>query len=237
MLPEIKNSDGTERNYKSIPRTSEESVQYQYPELQDEFVGFIDPKYQNLTLKDIRKDSHLKAEFQCSVCGHKWITFLNKRTQKGQGCSVCDKIRVSFPEKYIYYALRQIDLNLQENYRISNSQTLEFDMYDPVLKLAIEFSSGMYHSDKQDSDEKKLQYAISQNIRLIRIWQLNSEKQVDKLNNDEYTIPVKSSINGVKDLDIIIDDICKQYKLEQSLINRQLAQDQAFIRTKKIPIM
>ena len=124
---------------------------------------------------------------------------------------------------------------MQENYKIPGMNIVEFDMYDPTLKFAIEFNSGMYHSDKNDTDEKKLQYALNQNIRLIRIWQLNSEKQVDKLNNDEYTIPVKSSINGVKDLDIIIDDICKQYSLNYSLIDRKQAQDQAFLRTNKTP--
>lgn len=87
-------------------------------------------------------------------------------------------------------------------------------MYDPASRFAIEFSSGRYHSDKQDSDEQKLQYAVSQNIKLIRIWQLPSVKQVDKLNDDEYIIPAKNSINGVPDLNIVIDDICQQYNLD-----------------------
>lgn len=54
MLPEIKNADGTERSILSIPRTSEESVYYQYPDLRDEFIRFTDPKYSNLTLKDVK---------------------------------------------------------------------------------------------------------------------------------------------------------------------------------------
>lgn len=108
-------------------------------------------------------------------------------------------------------------------------------MYDPALKLAIEFSSGTYHWNKQDSDEQKLQYAISQNIRLIRIWQLLSEKQVSNLNKDEYIVPDKSSINIVPYLDIIINDICQQYGANYQLIDKQWAQNQAFIRTNKKP--
>lgn len=235
LLPEIYNNDGTYRHIKGIPRTSEESVEFQYPELQQEFIRFIDPKYINLRLKDIREDSHLQAEWQCSKCGHKWTTIVKARTKLHHGCQYCSKQHIQFPEKFLYYQINQIDHNLKENYKIINSNNMEFDMYDPILKLAIEFSSGRYHSDKQDSDEQKLQYALSQNIRLIRVWQIKSEKQVRKSNNDEYIVPDKSSINIVPDLNIIIDDICEQYGLNYSLIDRKQAQDQAFIRTNKKP--
>lgn len=235
MLPAIKNNDGSERNINSIPRTLEESVYYQYPKLQDEFVEFTDPKYKNLTLKDVGKNCNFEAKWQCNKCHNHWITYVTHRTKQEQACPFCNKQSISFPEKYIYYCLSQVDPNLQENYRISNSQTLEFDMYDPASRLAIEFSSGRYHSDKQDSDEQKLQYALSQNIRLIRIWQLPSEKQVSKLNDDAYVIPAKRSINGVSDLNIVIDNICKRYNFKYSLIDQQLALNQAFIRTNKTP--
>lgn len=235
MIPEIKDNFGKDRHVESIPQTPEESVYYQYPNLRNEFIRFTDPKYSNLTLKDIEKNSHLKAEWKCSKCGHKWTIMTKNRTQGGTGCVYCCKTNISFPEKYVFYSLKQVDTNLQENYRISNSQTLEFDMFDPASKFAIEFSSGMYHQSRIDEDENKLEYALSQNIRLIRIWQLTSVKQVDKLNKDEYIIPAKNSINGVPDLDIIIDDICQQYNLNQSLIDRKQAQNQAFLRTNKTP--
>ena len=235
MIPEIKDNFGKDRHVESIPQTSEESVYYQYPDLRDEFIRFTDPKYKKLTLKDVKGSCGFKAEFQCNTCGHKQITTMQNRTKGGQECSHCCKQHISFPEKYVYYALKQVDSNLQENYRISNSQLLEFDMYDPALKFAIEFNAENNHQINRDSDEKKLQYALSKNIRLIRIWQILSVKQVDKLNKNEYIVPHKNSINIVPDLNIIIDDICQQYNLDQSLIDRKQAQDQAFIRTNKIP--
>ena len=234
MLPEIHNSDETDRNIVGIPEP-DESVYDIYPNLRLEFIRFTDLKYSNLTLKDVKPGCNYKVEFKCNTCGHKWITVLESRTKIHTGCVYCCKTNVSFPEKYIFYCLKQVDSNLQENYRISNSQLLEFDMYDPFLKFAIEFSQGMYHQSRIDEDENKLEYALSQNIRLIRIWQLNSEKQVSKLKNDEYIVPDKRSINGVPDLNIVIDDICKQYKLNQSLIDRQAAQSIAFLRTNQNP--
>lgn len=235
ILPEIRDNFGKDRHIGSIPETSEESVYYQYPDLRDEFIRFTDPKYSNLTLKDVKPGCNYKTEFKCNTCGHKWITMLENRTKNHTGCIYCCKTNISFPEKYVFYCLKQVDTNLQENYIISNSQNLEFDMYDPKLKLAIEFNAEHSHIVKKDSDERKLQYALSKNIRLVRIWQILSEKQTSRLNNDEYIVPDKSSVNIVPDLNIIIDDICQQYDLNQSLIDRKQAQDQAFIRTNKIP--
>lgn len=234
MLPEIKNADGTERFIKAIPMPNE-SVYDLYPNMRSEFIRFTEPKYSNLTLKDIGKNCSLKAEFKCKTCNHKWIAILQNRTKNHTGCEYCCKTKISFPEKYIYYCLKQVDSNLQENYKLYRTKT-EFDMYDPALKFAIKFNSGNNHVGKQDLDNNKLQYALGQKIRLIRIWQIHSEKQVSKLNKDEYIVPNKSSINGVPDLDIIIDDICKQYKLNQSLIDRQAASNQAFLRTNKTPL-
>ena len=234
IIPEIKDSFGKDRYAGSIPEPQEQ-VYDQCSNLREEFMEFTDSKFQNLTLKDVRKDSGLKAKWKCSTCGHEWITTVRCRATLNNGCGYCCKTRISFPEKYIYYYLRQIDLNLKENHKIQGMKNMEFDMYDPVLRLAIEFNSQNNHVNKQDVDKQKFQYATDNNIRLIRIWQLTSVKQVDKLNDDEYIIPAKNSINGVKDLDIIIDDICKQYDLDQSLIDRKQAQDQAFLRTNKNP--
>lgn len=57
MIPEIKDNFGKDRHIRSIPQTSEESVYYQYPNLRNEFIRFTEPKYSNLTLKDIEKSS------------------------------------------------------------------------------------------------------------------------------------------------------------------------------------
>lgn len=235
MLPTIKNADGTDRQIRGIPRTSKEQVYYKYPNLRAEFIRFIEPKYQNLTLKDIKDGSELKVEWQCKTCNHKWISSIQHRAERKQTCGYCCKWHIQFPEKYIFLSLKQVDVNIQENYKLGVMDGMEFDMYDPILRLAIECSSGIYHSDKQDTDKQKFQYALGQKIRLIRIWQLSSVKQVDKINKDEYAIPESSSINGISDLNIIIDDICKQYELDQSLIDRKQAQDQAFLRTNKEP--
>lgn len=121
MLPEIKDNFGKDRHVESIPQTPEESVYYQYPNLRNEFIRFTEPKYSNLTLKDVKSGCNYKTEFKCNTCGHKWITMLENRTKNHTGCIYCCKTNISFPEKYIFYCLKQVNNNLQENYRISNS--------------------------------------------------------------------------------------------------------------------
>ena len=232
MLPEIKNADETERNIGAIPEPNKSAYDL-YPNLRSEFIRFTDPKYQNLTLKDIKQISRLQAEFKCKTCNHKWIAYISNRIYQKQGCPHCCKIKISFPEKYIYYALRQINPNLQENYKISNSQALEFDMYDPASRLAIEFN-GPYHN-KDSTDAEKLQLAINNNINLIRVWQYNNGKRLDLTDKNNYIIPASNSINNVPYLDIIINDICMQYGADYQKIDRQLASNQAFLRTNKTP--
>lgn len=232
MLPEIKNADGTVRAPGAIPEPHK-SVYDLYPNMRVEFVRFTDPKYQNLTLKDIKQTSRLQAEFKCKTCNHKWIAYISNRIYQKQGCPHCCKIRISFPEKYIFYCLKQIDTNLQENYKISNSQTLEFDMFDPSSRLAIEFN-GAYHN-KDGTDDKKLQLAISNNINLIRVWQYREGKKLDLTDKNNYIIPENNSINNVPYLDIIINDICQQYGADYQKIDQQLASNQAFLRTNKTP--
>lgn len=232
VLPEIKNADGTARALGAIPEPNKSAYDL-YPNLRSEFIRFTDPKYSNLTLKDIKQISRLQAEFKCKTCNHKWIAYISNRIYQKQGCPHCCKIKISFPEKYIYYCLKQVDPDLQENYRISSSQTLEFDMYDPKSRLAIEFN-GAYHN-KDGTDDKKLQFAISNNINLIRIWQYTKGKKLELTDKNNYIIPASNSINNVPYLDIIINDICMQYGVDYQKIDRQLASNQAFIRTNKTP--
>lgn len=232
MLPEIKNADGTARVPGAIPEPNKSAYDL-YPNLRSEFIRFTDNKYSNLTLKDVKPGCGYKTEFKCKTCNHKWIAYISNRIYQKQGCPHCCKIKISFPEKYIYYCLKQVDSNLQENYRISNSQLLEFDMYDPILKLAIEFN-GAYHN-KNSADDKKQQLAISNNINLIRVWQYNNGKRLELTDKNNYIIPASNSINNVPYLDIIINDICMQYGADYQKIDRQLASNQAFIRTNKTP--
>lgn len=110
---------------------------------------------------------------------------------------------------------------------------MEFDIYDPASRLAIEFN-GAYHN-KDRADNKKQQLAISNNINLIRIWQYSRGKKLDLTDKNNYVIPEDSSINNVPYLDLVINDICQQYGANYQLIDRQSASNQAFLRTNKNP--
>ena len=231
MLPEIYNSDGTERYIQAIP-APDEQIQDYCKNLPIKFIGFIDHKYRNMNLKDIRFSSNLRAKIMCLNCKNTWEVIVNHITKSGSLCPYCNRQSISFPEKYIYYCLKQINSNLQENFKISGTK-MEYDMYDPASRIAIEFN-GPYHN-KDSTDDKKLQLAINNNINLIRVWQYRRGKKLDLTDKNNYIIPDNSSINNVPYLDIIINDICMQYEADYQKINKQWAQDQAFLRTNKTP--
>ena len=114
-------------------------------------MGFIDHKYQNMNLKDIRSTSNLRAKFMCLNCKNTWEVRMDHITKDGSICPYCNRQSISFPEKYVFYCLKQINNNLQENFKISGTR-MEFDMYDPASRLAIEFN-GAYHN-KDGTDDK-----------------------------------------------------------------------------------
>ena len=240
-VPQIYEIDGkTLRNFRDIPEPGQ-SLQDMSPETAAEFVCLDNERdfYEKhktayLKPKDIRFSISQYAWFKCSNpnCQHIWKATVNHRTTSGQSCPYCCKTNISFPEKYVFYCLKQINSNLQENFKISGTK-MEFDMYDPASRLAIEFN-GAYHN-KDRADDKKLQLAISNNINLIRVWQYNKGKKLDLTDKNNYIIPNESSINNVPYLDIIINDICTQYGADYQKINRKQAQNQAFIRTNKTP--
>lgn len=241
-VPQIYEIDKkTLRNFLSIPEPGE-SLQDMRPDVAAEFICLDSERdyYKQhgeayLKPKDIKCGTNQYAWFKCSNkdCGYIWKARIDSRNKRGHGCPYCSKQHISFPEKYMYYCLKQIDPNLQENYKILNSQSLEFDMYDPASRLAIEFN-GAYHN-KDGTDDKKLQLAINNNINLIRVWQYRGGKKLDLTDKNNYIIPDNSSINNVPYLDIIINDICEQYGADYQKINRKSASNQAFLRTNKTP--
>lgn len=240
-VPQIYEIDKkTLRNFLSIPEPGE-SLQDMRPDVAAEFLCldseldyYKEHKQAYLKPKDIKSGIRQYAWFKCSNkdCGYIWKARVDSRTASGQSCPYCCKTNISFPEKYVFYCLKQINSNLQENFKISGTK-MEFDMYDPASRLAIEFN-GAYHN-KDGTDDKKQQLAISNNINLIRVWQYNKGKKLDLTDKNNYIIPDNSSINNVPYLDIIINDICEQYGADYQKINRKQAQNQAFIRTNKTP--
>ena len=121
-----------------------------------------------LTPKNVVAKANRKAWWLCPVCGNEWQSIIAKRAS-GQGCPVCAQgIRTSFPEKAIAYYLKEIGIEVIENYRTDWLDAFELDIYLPTLQTAIEYDGYAWHQNVE-KDARKSSLCKQNGVRLIRV--------------------------------------------------------------------
>lgn len=127
------------------------------------------------------------------IKGHEWQAYVYSRNA-GAGCKQCQKeLHSSFPEKCVcFYALKYYS-DVQANYKSDFLKNMEFDIFIPSLKVAIEYDGDKWHTILKNDIKKNLLCENNQ-IRLIRIRERNCPKDdnfyrfVNYLYLDDYSI-------------------------------------------------
>lgn len=121
---------------------------------------------------DLRPDqvtygSHKKIHWKCSK-GHKWITDVLHRTTPNfsTGCPHCKAANTSYPEQFIYWSLKQVWPDTVNRYKLDG---VEYDIIVPSIKLALEYSGGYWHKDR-DTGSTKEAHANHRGIDFIEIY-------------------------------------------------------------------
>ena len=123
--------------------------------------------------------SNKKYWWKCSY-GHEWEASVVNRTNKNTGCPVCSKEkRISIPEKTIYFYLKDIFPDIQEQAKFEWLKPRELDIYIPSLRVAIEYDGQYWHTDVEN-DVKKEKLCRRYNIDLIRIREPNCQAYTGK---------------------------------------------------------
>lgn len=111
--------------------------------------------------------SNRKVWWLCKK-GHSYNTSIHVKVS-GSGCPQCKKeYQTSFPEKSVFYYIKQIFEDAIENYRPEYLQRMEFDIYIPSKNVAIEYDGARWHS-QLSKDLKKNQICEQYGIKLFRI--------------------------------------------------------------------
>ena len=147
--------------------------------------------------------------------GHSYSTTLLNR-KKGSGCSICAMEKhTSFPEKAIFFYIKQYFNDVKENYRGSLLGRKEIDIFLPELNIGIEYDGVAWHKDiKRDLEKDK--ECIKNGISLIRIrengcnkYESNSVKKYippyDMQALGESIIFIFNYLNQMFDLNIAAD--------------------------------
>lgn len=127
-------------------------------------------KIHGITLDRVATYSGIDAWWRCPK-GHSYHTTVNHRATRGDGCNICAKrTHVSFPEKATYYYLSMAYPDAVENARLIQSKRgmIEFDIWIPSKKTAIEYDGHYWHTDSE-RDYAKDDACLHNDINLIRI--------------------------------------------------------------------
>ena len=109
-----------------------------------------------------------KLKCRCRACGHEWKATPSKLLA-GNGCPNCDsRNKTSFSEQAIFYYIKIKYQDALGRFRLPDSN-LEFDIFIPSLKVAIEYDGVYWHRSKTDVEKKKYSMCKGEGITLIRI--------------------------------------------------------------------
>lgn len=140
-----------------------------------------------LTPQDVLSGSGKKVWWLCPH-GHSYqATILNRSSNNGIGCPVCnDGRQTSFREQAFFYYLRQIFPDAISRYKDDWLGRFELDIFIPSQKLAIEYDGVAWHKeDKFERERRKYKLCAKRGIKLIRIKEKMPEGDLGRRIADE----------------------------------------------------
>lgn len=160
---------------------------------------------------DIRPQSNKKFWWQCEY-QHIWSASPSKRTI-GRGCPKC-RPQHSMLQLRVFSEIKHIFPDA--DYCKNVDGHLEFDIFIPTIKTAIEYDGFPWHQKTKPADERKNAVAKSLGINLIRV----RDQRLEKLTDNDLI-----AANGRQ---ICLDDIKKIFQkisenIEDATINSKIA--------------
>ncbi|MBR3173717.1 MAG: hypothetical protein IKF24_04240 [Eubacterium sp.] len=157
-----------------------------------------------------------KVWWKCSECGNEWKSPVRAKVE-GRRCPICDeRLHSSFPEKSIFYYVKQQYPNAVSRYTELFTNRMEIDIFIPELTVGIEYDGSQWHSTPDQIRREKNKYSICQNngVKLIRVKEKTRTEHEDYCDYTIYINPDPSneeltnaicSLATIVPLDLIID--------------------------------
>ena len=162
--------------------------------------------------------------WKCSH-GHEWKTTIFHRLH-GTGCPVCSSdLRVSFPEKAIFFYIRNVFSGVQENYHAEWLGRFELDIAIPELKIGIEYDGQAWHTNL-DRDSRKDLLCFENNYTLIRIREkecpiIETPSIVYQMDNNKKDLP--------KAIQFVAEQICQKSEMPPIILDIDIERDRTEI--------
>lgn len=161
---------------------------------------------------DVFAKSGMKVWWECKK-GHEWQATIASRGG-GRECPICSQnLRVSFPEKTIFFYIRRVFPDAIENYKPSWLNRKELDIYIPSKKIGIEYDGVFYHENEK-RDMEKDQLCSKQGVTVVHIREKSLSCKA--LKSIVFTLP--KEINGnIEDLIPGLKFLEKQLKVDLNI--------------------
>lgn len=189
-----------------------------------------DEQGNDIDIDKIVFSSSKKVGWKCSY-GHTWYAKINNRVYHHSGCPFCTKRCTSYPEQFLYHALKIVFPDTESRCIVmrskENPQGIEFDIAIPSLRLCIEYSPTKWHYDKLDRDMYKLRLCQANNVRFIYI-QEDSYGELEHEYSDNYICFKYTNDYKDKQLLLVLDHILKLYNHSISEIDIEEIQEEAY---------
>ena len=122
---------------------------------------------------------------------HEWRAVVYSRNN-GRNCPVCSQdLHISFPEKVLFFYIRQAFPDAVENYKAPWLGKKELDIYIPSIRTGVEFDGVFYHKRTERDIEKDV-LCNKQGVTLIRI----REKGLDDTGLTSIVFTLPEELNG-----------------------------------------
>ena len=142
---------------------------------------------------EVSSKTNKRVWWKCSICGNSYMASIYNRTHNNSGCPKCNaRNRTSFPEQAIFFYVKKVYPDTINCYREGLPNRMEFDIFIPSLRIAIEYDGKKWHAGKssKERDKRKYEFCRKSGIKLVRI-----KESIDSENNADIGIYVSSKYN------------------------------------------
>lgn len=154
--------------------------------------GGYDIKGEALDINKIEITDRQSVLWKCKN-EHTWYDRVSQRITFRKKCIICNPEPLidgqsrtgtrgtSYPEQFLYYALKQVYSDTENRCRVHG---YEFDIVIPSIPLCIEYSPTYWHKDKLHRDMQKMRICKQYNIRFINIQEDSYNELEHKFDSD-----------------------------------------------------
>ena len=159
-----------------------------------------------VTMCDVSYGNGTKVHWKCKRCGNSFDATVTHRTLYKVSCTRCSRRGTSYPEQFIYHALKQLYPDTENRAKLFGNY--EYDIYIPDINTCVEYDGKCWHQWNPHRDALKEKICIDNGYRFIRVVAYDKKRSltvngnlieytVDLCHQDEQLIQIVDIILGI----------------------------------------